>query len=166
MDKSGIERNLQLLAHELAVSGRTGAILILGGAVMVLVVGNRGATRDIDAAFEREAPAIRAAVSQIARREGLPDDWLNDGAKGFIYSSPPVILWKQYPGLDIYLPALDYLLAMKIIAGRIQDLDDAKALIQHLGLTSPQEVLDILQRYIPSRYLTVSVRYNVEELFA
>jgi hypothetical protein len=55
---------------------------------------------------------------------------------------------------------------MKIIAGRIQDLDDAKALIQHLGLTSPQEVLDILQRYIPSRYLTVSVRYNVEELFA
>jgi hypothetical protein len=31
MDKSGIERNLELLAHELASSGRTGAILILGG---------------------------------------------------------------------------------------------------------------------------------------
>lgn len=133
---------------------------------MVLAVGNRQSTRDIDASFEDEAQAIRAAVSEIAHREELPPDWLNDGAKGFLYSKPPVHLWRSYPGLDIYLPSLDYLLAMKIVAGRLRDIADARALIQHLGLSTSQDVLDILQRYIPAQYLTARVQYIVEDLFA
>src|ERR1700675_2484544 len=115
-----------MLGQELAAEGRTGKILLVGGAVMVLAIENRRSTRDIHASFEDEASAIRAAVLQIARREELPPDWLNDGAKGFLYSEPPVSLWKSYPGLDIYLPALDYLLAMKIVAGRPQDIADAE----------------------------------------
>lgn len=74
--------------------------------------------------------------------------------------------WKSYPGLDIYLPSLDYLLAMKIVAGRPRDIADARALIQSLGFSDPQEVLDILQKYIPARYLTVRTQYIVEDLFA
>jgi hypothetical protein len=57
-------------------------------------------------------------------------------------------------------------LAMKIVAGRIADLADAKDLIKYLGITSPQNVLDILKRYIPKRYLTAAVEYRVEEIFA
>lgn len=155
-----------MLGQELAAKQRKGAILMVGGAVMVLTVGNRKSTRDIDASFEHEAPAIRAAVLEIAHREGLPPDWLNDGAKGFLYSKPPVTLWKSYPGLDIYLPSLDYLLAMKIVAGRLRDIADARALIQSLGFSDPQEVLVILQKYIPARYLTVRTQYIVEDLFA
>ena len=155
-----------MLGQELAAKRRKGAILLVGGAVMVLTVGNRKSTRDIDASFEHEAPAIRAAVLAIAHREGLPPDWLNDGAKGFLYSEPPVTLWKSYPGLDIYLPSLDYLLAMKIVAGRPRDIADARALIQSLGFSDPQEVLDILQKYIPARYLTVRTQYIIEDLFA
>lgn len=132
----------------------------------ILVVGNRNSTRDIDASFEREAQAIRAAVIDISYREGLPPDWLNDGAKGFLYATPPTTLWKSFPGLDIYLPSLEYLLAMKIVAGRAQDIADARALIQHLGIVQSQDVLDILRRYIPSAYLTVRVQYIVEDLFA
>ncbi|MBE3560094.1 MAG: nucleotidyl transferase [Ktedonobacteraceae bacterium] len=165
MEKRDIDRYLSLLGQELALAGRTGKILLVGGAVMVLVVGNRTSTRDIDASFEQEAGAIRAAVNQIARREGLPPDWLNDGAKGFLYSPPPIILWKQYPGLEVYLPTLDYLLAMKLVAGRPADIADAKALIRYAGFSDPQQVLAILQQYIPSRYLTVRVQYTVEELF-
>nr|HET6905078.1 DUF6036 family nucleotidyltransferase [Ktedonobacteraceae bacterium] len=166
MDKSEIESYLKMLGQELAAKRRKGAILLVGGAVMVLTVGNRKSTRDIDASFEHEAPAIRAAVLEIAHREGLPPDWLNDGAKGFLYSEPPVTLWKSYPGLDIYLPSLDYLLAMKIVAGRPRDIADARALIQSLGFSDPQEVLDILQKYIPARYLTVRTQYIIEDLFA
>jgi len=118
MDKSDIERYLQMLGEEFAAKGQKGKILLVGGAVMILIVGNRNSTRDIDGSFEDGAQAIREAVSHIALREGLPADWLNDGAKGFLYSKPPVTLWRDYPGLEIYLPSLDYLLAMKIIAGR------------------------------------------------
>ncbi len=128
--------------------------------------GNRASTRDIDASFEREAQAIRSAVARIAKREGLPPDWLNDGAKGFLYSQPAVILWRTYPGLDVYLVSLEYLLAMKITAGRQRDIADARALIRHIGISHPQEVLDILQHYIPSQYLTVKVQYVVDDLFA
>src|SRR5579885_3330944 len=164
MDKREIEKYLKMLGQELATEQRTGKILLVGGAVMVLIVGNRVSTRDIDASFENEAAAIREAVLHIARQEELPPDWLNDGAKGFLYSIPPVFLWKSYPGLEVYLPSLDYLLAMKIIAGRPQDIVDARALVQHIGLSDPQEVMDILQRYIPSQYLTARVQYIIEEI--
>jgi hypothetical protein len=166
LNRDDIEHYLQMLGQELAAQQRTGAIFLVGGAVMILTIGNRNSTRDIDASFVSETPAIRAAVEQIAQREGLPSDWLNDAAKGFLYTSPPVSLWKHYPGLDIYLPGLDYILAMKIVAGRLRDLNDARALIQHLKLNAPQEVLDILKRYVPAQYLTVRVQYIVEDLFA
>ena len=92
MDKNDIGRYLKMLGKELSIHGRKGAILLVGGAVMVLIIGNRRSTRNIDASFEQEAVAIRAAISEIAYRERLPPDWLNDGAKGFLYSSPPVTL--------------------------------------------------------------------------
>ena len=165
MDKNDIERYLQMIGEELAAKGQKGKILLVGGAVMVLIVGNRNSTRDIDGSFEDGAQAIREAVSHIASREGLPADWLNDGAKGFLYSEPPVTLWRDYPGLEVYLPSLDYLLAMKIVAGRDQDIEDARALIQRLGFSQAQEVLDILEKYIPVQRLTPRVQYTVEDLF-
>ncbi|HWS85263.1 MAG TPA: DUF6036 family nucleotidyltransferase [Ktedonobacteraceae bacterium] len=165
MDKSDIERYLQMVGEELAAKGQKGKILLVGGAVMILIVGNRNSTRDIDGSFEDGAQAIREAVSHVAAREGLPADWLNDGAKGFLYSQPPVTLWRDYLGLEIYLPSLDYLLAMKIVAGRDQDIEDAKALIWKLGILKTQEVLEVLEKYIPVRLLTPRVQYTVEDLF-
>ena len=55
---------------------------------------------------------------------------------------------------------------MKIVAGRDRDIGDASALITHLGLQSPQEVLDILIKYIPRQYLTAQIQYIVEGLFS
>src|SRR5437660_4091371 len=107
-----------MVGQELAASGHGGKILLLGGAVMLLFVGNRNTTRDIDASFEDNASAIRDAIMRVAVVEHLSDDWLNDGAKGFLYSEPPVTLWRRYQGLEVYIPSLDYLLAMKVVAGR------------------------------------------------
>jgi hypothetical protein len=68
MDKREIEKYLKMLGQELAIEQRTGKILLVGGAVMVLLIGNRVSTRDIDASFENEAPAIREAVIHIAQQ--------------------------------------------------------------------------------------------------
>ena len=132
---------------------------------MLISVGNRTSTRDIDASFEREGPAIRQAAIEIARRERLPLDWINDGAKGFLRSQPPVSFWKRYPGLDVYMPELEYLLAMKVVARRDRDIDDAKALIQHMNISDAAKVLDIVKQYIPQNYLTPSIQYMVEDWF-
>lgn len=132
---------------------------------MLLIIGNRNSTRDIDASFENEGPAIRKAVGEIAKRERLPSDWMNDGAKGFLYSPPPINLWKSYPGLDVYMPEMDYVLAMKVVAGRPQDIEDAKALIHYLGFSQAEEVFIILKRYIPPGYLTPRLQYMIDDWF-
>ena len=157
MNKDDISYYLQRVGEELASKGEHGKILLLGGAVMLLVVGNRSTTADIDAAFSSNAASIREAIETVAIQKGLSDDWLNDGAKGFFYSKPETILLKEYLGLEVYIPTLDYLLAIKIIAGRQRDIGDARALVAHLGLKSSQDVLNILGRYIPQQYLTAKI---------
>lgn len=165
MDKQDIEHYLELLGTELQQRQVTADILLVGGAVMVLEVGNRTSTQDIDASFEKNAPAIRDAILSIAKHEGLRNDWLNDAAKGFLYTQPPVTLWRHFGSLNIYIPSLEYVLAMKLVAGRPRDIDDAKAIVQKLGISTPQDVLNGLTRYIPQNRIDVRVQYLVEELF-
>jgi hypothetical protein len=85
MDAREIQRCLRLLGAELERRGLTGEIVLVGGAVMLLIIGNRQTTKDIDAYFATEAPAIRDAAATIARREGLSPNWLNDAVKGFFF---------------------------------------------------------------------------------
>jgi len=164
--KEDIERYLHLLGHELQVRNTTGNILLLGGAVMLLEVGNRATTQDIDASFEGgNASLIREAVVAVAQREGLARDWLNDAAKGFLYTQPPTILWRQYPGLNVYLPTLDYLLTMKVIAGRPRDIEDTRALIGVLHISDEQELLSLVTKYVPRERIDVRVQYLIADLF-
>lgn len=165
MDKQAIEHYLELLGRELQQRQVNADILLVGGAVMVVEVGNRSSTQDIDASFEKNAPAIRDAISFIATREGLRNDWLNDAAKGFLYTQPPITLWRQYGSLNIYIPSLEYLLAMKLVAGRPRDIDDAKAIVKRSRISTPQDVLNILTQYVPQSRIDVRVQYLVEELF-
>jgi len=84
MNKEDIEKYLRMLGQELQKKQVIGEVLLVGGAVMLLEVGNREVTKDIDAYFEpKYSVAIREAVITIAQREGLPVDWLNDGVKDF-----------------------------------------------------------------------------------
>ena len=166
MNKDDIERYLKLLGEELQTKNAVGTILLLGGAVMLLEVGNRATTQDIDASFEgSNAPLIRQAIEAVAQREELAQDWLNDAAKGFLYSQPKTVLWKHYPGLDVYIPSLDYLLAMKVVAGRPRDIEDARALIQKLHISDEYTLLSIITKYVPLERIDVRVQYLVADFF-
>jgi Nucleotidyltransferase of unknown function (DUF6036) len=128
VNKEDIEKYLRMLGNELQKKHVTGEILLVGGAVMLLEVGNREVTKDIDAYFDQKyATAIREAVTAIAKREGLMSGWLNDAVKGFFATQPPNRKWAEYPGLRVYIPSLDYLLVMKVVAGRPQDIDSSFA---------------------------------------
>ena len=166
MNKDDIERYLQLLGQELQARNTVGTILLLGGAVMLLEVGNRATTQDIDASIEgSNAPLIRQAIVVVAQREGLARDWLNDAAKGFLYSQPITVLWRHYPGLNVYIPSLDYILAMKVVAGRPRDIEDAKALIQKLHISDEHALLSIITKYVPQERIDVRVQYLVADFF-
>lgn len=149
MTTDEIRRYFELLGQELAARGVTGEIVVADGAAMLLVIRNRDTTRDVDAYFATNPQEIRDAAAAVARREGLPPHWLNDGVKGFFYSQPPTTLWAEYPGLRLYVVDPDYLLAMKVLAARPQDAGDIMALGDHVGLRSAPDVLAVVQRCSP-----------------
>ena len=166
MNKQEIEKYLRMLGQELLKRQVTGEILLVGGAVMLLKVQNREVTKDIDAYFNpMQADVIREAAQVIANREGLTPDWINDGVKGFFYTQPPTERWAEYPGLRVYIPTLDYLFSMKVLAGRPQDIDDIKALAHELRLSNSQDALEIVKRYIPEQLLVPRIEYMIDEIF-
>lgn len=165
MDKHEIQHYLQLLGAELQQRGVTGEIVLVGGAVMLLVIGNRQTTKDIDAYFATHAQDIRDVAQVIAQREHLSPNWLNDAVKGFFYTQPPTTLWLDYPGLRVYMANPDYMLAMKAVAGRPEDIVDIQALAAHLHVTNAQDVLAIITRYVPISQLTPRTEYLIQSLF-
>jgi len=153
------------LDQELAKRSVVGEIGLLGGAVMCLVFHARDSTKDVDALF---APTreIRDAAVAVARAFGIPDDWLNDAAKGFVVSSPPRLEVLELPNLRVWAPTADYMLAMKCVSARFDthDADDVAFLVRHLGLATPDEVFERITRYYPHGRVPPKARFLVEEL--
>ncbi len=159
-------RNLFLaLNDELAARGVKGEVGLCGGAVMCVVFNARASTKDVDAVF---APTleIRKAAAAAARRLGVPTDWLNDAAKGFFASEPPRENVLDLSHLRVWAPVAGYMLAMKCISARFDshDRDDVIFLIRHLGLTTPAQVFEIVERYYPRNQIPPKARFLVEEI--
>ena len=160
-----IRQLLRELNAELAGKGVTGEVGICGGAVMCLVFKTRCATKDIDGIF---APAkeMREAIARVAHKLDVPEDWLNDAAKGFFPGDPPREDVVNYSHLRVWAPTAEYMLAMKCISARYDsyDKDDLIHLINHLKLKSPAEVFGIVLKYYPEERIPTKTRFFVEEL--
>lgn len=157
---------LQMLGDELSNQGVHGQIFIVGGAAMALAYSTRRVTKDIDAVFEPKSSIYKAA-SKVAEQLGLPEDWLNDAAKGFMPGADedprPV---PNMHGIEITTASPQYLLAMKLMAMRFgEDDEDIEVLIRECGLHSAQEALDLLARMYPAREPLPKTRFFLEELF-
>ena len=59
---------------------------------------------------------LRAAAASVAHSLGLPEDWLNDGAKGYLQGLAPGELLFSTAGLVVRTVAPQQLLAMKLSA--------------------------------------------------
>jgi hypothetical protein len=121
---------------QLAVSrGTKIELALVGGALMVLLYEARESTRDVDAIIlaPREVGIVRELAQTVADERGWPDDWLNDGAKGFLIglSQGPVVFLA--PGIEVRSPSTAQLLAMKLSAWRDDvDIADARRLLQEM----------------------------------
>lgn len=166
MDKEQMIAALSLLNEKLRNSDETGELILFGGAVMCLVFGSRGYTRDIDAIFEPKSSIYKYA-QEIAQEKDLQSNWLNDGVKGFIHSQPETELIMQMSNLRVLAAKPEYILAMKCFAARLDtdDLNDAKVLAKHLNLSERNQVLDIVEKYISHTYLSVKTVAFAEAIF-
>jgi hypothetical protein len=161
-----IHSALQALGDELTRQGVRGQIFIVGGAAMALAYSTRRITKDIDAVFEPKS-AIYTAAAKVAEALDLPEDWLNDAAKGFMpgedEDARPV---PDITGIEITSASPQYLLAMKLMAMRVgEDDEDIEILLGECGLHSAEEALDLLKRMYSLQEPPPKTRFFLEELF-
>jgi hypothetical protein len=157
-----IEGLLQDLGNELLLKGCTSVrVLIVGGAYMLLTIGNRSTTQDIDvfplnfvdsSHPDKETRTILSAINAVAKKHGLKRDWMNDAAFGILGEVQPpfeqLTLWRVYGALEIYLPPAEFIFAVKVFGYRDRDFNDVQALIHALDVKTREQAQEIIDRYI------------------
>lgn len=136
------------LGATLKRDGLHGDIYIVGGTAIALTIDARRVTEDIDVAFRAAAGDVRTAAREVAQRHGLDDDWINNHVTGMLPNvddPEPVVL--DVPGLSIAVASPEHVLAMKMIAARPgRDQDDLEVLFERVGITTPEQAVEIVRR--------------------
>lgn len=136
LSRDDIRRALLALAAELEGTPDRCEVVVMGGAAVALLYGARKATKDVDVLLLSRADPVlvRGAVQRVAEALGLPEDWLNDAAKGFVHGLALGDVLMDEPTLRVHALAPHQLLAMKLSAWRDDvDVDDARLLLSKLS---------------------------------
>ena len=164
LTRDKIISGLRRLGEELEKEGMGGEILLTGGAAMCLVHSARDMTKDIDALYEPKEE-INRLVKKIAEQEGLPEDWLNDGVKGFIAADAPVEEFMVLDGLKITAVTPEYLLSMKLMSARYgeKDAEDIRFLMNKLEIKTTEDAIAILTSFYPVNRILPKTMYVIQE---
>jgi Nucleotidyltransferase of unknown function (DUF6036) len=167
LSRAMIVEALEELASELAAMGEEREEIVLaGGAALVLLYNARDATRDVDVCLVRPAgfATVREASLRVAARLALPEDWLNDGAKGYLKGFLPGEVLLDRPALLVRALGSQQLLAMKLSAWRDDvDISDARLLLPEIQ-GSREEVWGAIEPFlVPGREL--KARYAFDDLW-
>ncbi len=126
-------------------------------------------TQDIDvviATNDRHTyQAVQQAIALVAQGKKLPTSWLNDDVTLVVdqVGSPKAPrYWKSFASLDVYLPELEYVFALKCFSGRRQDDRDIQALAQRLRIQTQADAWSIVNTYIPPLQLNARIRYTTQ----
>lgn len=163
MTAEDIENYLSQLGQELLKRGIQVPIhlLVIGGAYMLLLANTARNTDDIDIFWLEEEEGLQRAlrplqegIKTVAEANQIDHDWLNYLTQLLLYDLvivPDGELWKTYGPLHIYAPPQEYILALKIFAGRDKDIEDCKILLQQGTITTRHQAQMALDRYILPR---------------
>lgn len=162
--------------------GKVIDLAISGGSALMLVSNFRVATQDVDAVVDESSQEWLAHLAEeMARARNWPRDWLNDGVR--TYLSPQVCgvqehhaLLRAYPseqepGLRVFVPSPEYLLAMKLMAMRLDpageksDVADILNLLAVVGLTTLEEVIDFASSSYPEAKISARLHLGLRELW-
>jgi len=157
MQAEDIEHYLAELGAELKNRGlKTPVrILLIGSAYMLLLANAPRSTKGIDIswldedALQRAYTPLRESVQIIKQRHNLDADWLNYLAQMLMYDEvivPDGKLWKRFGPLHVYAPPQEYILALKIAAGRDKDLADCAILLSKTRIRTREQAQQGVER--------------------
>ena len=172
LTKADILSALNRLGELAQAQGLTLELALYGGAVFTVVYGSRASTKDVDA-IVRPGDVAKKLALQVAREQGLPEDWLNDNVRLYLAEKEAkkrLALEEFGPGLTVSVPTAKYLLAMKVQAcraplpGYASDQEDILYLVRKMGLKTLGEVEDIYHKFFPRDELDDRRRLTVEAI--
>jgi hypothetical protein len=167
LTESDIRRLFALLNEELRSSATAGELFLVGGAVMCLAYAVRPSTQDVDAEF-RPTARVREAAARVGARAGLPQDWLNDGVKGYMSAQGDFASFLELDHLHVMVAQPAYMLAMKCLAMRIgaefHDEDDVRYLLRHLDIRTYDRAVAVIEKYYPIERFPPKTLYALAEL--
>ena len=159
------KRDLLLAISHLAteLSPRTGhaELVVVGGGALILLYDAREGTHDLDVLIVSKKTEVLRAAKRTAEALALPDDWLNEAAKGYIHHvSRGRVLYRTR---TLLVRAVDpaQLLAMKLMAWRDeQDIADAKLLIKKVHGTRAERWTKLRRYLVPGRETKASYAFD------
>ncbi len=150
LTKEEIVQALERLGELAQQQGDSIELVLVGGAAMVLMYNARPSTRDVDVLILTPPTTyiVRRLAQQVAQEHNLPEDWLNDGAKGYLVGVSQGDTIFSAPGILVKSPTIAQLLAMKLSAWRDDvDIEDARRLLQDLA-GEREEVWNNVEPYL------------------
>jgi hypothetical protein len=177
--KAELSEALHELGQFCVEAGKVIDMAIYGGSCLILVSNFRLGSEDVDAVALEDQAFVDDASRKIATRHGWPEDWLNDGVRTYLSSAvegrQAHELFATYPdesnpGLRVYVPTPEYMLAMKLMALRIaptggKDLDDIVNLLQIVGLESKAKIVEFAARFYPEARISGKLRLALDDLW-
>jgi hypothetical protein len=164
MQARDIETYLADLGQELYQMGlqQPVRLLLIGGAFMLTQLHSRRTTNDVDVLLKDVDdsttsplyPMFKAAVRTVGSRNRLPMTWMNDLIGDFLRGAtrvPQGTLWRTYALLEVYVPEAEYILALKLLAGRPKDRGDIQLLCRQLHIGTRIQAQQVVDRYIPDQ---------------
>jgi hypothetical protein len=152
-------------------------IAIYGGSALILTFDLARTTRDVGIVAHGDAQYIRRAAGEIAEEMGWPDNWLNDGVKGFVSAHEDLREFaclstsgEGSGGLRLYTPTPEYLFAMKCIAMRPEGMDgshdvsDIEFLAGEIGIRDAESAFQLIEQFYPKTQIPAKTRFGVEEI--
>lgn len=143
-------------------------IAVYGGSALMLASNFRFATEDVDVSrLQQPWPEwLRNVVEKLAHRNGWGPDWFNDGVVFHLSAlADPAddhlefgtFPRNEQPGLLVYVPSAEYLLALKLKAIRVndpirgdQERLDILNLMRVVGIGSAEDAIALLGRFFPN----------------
>lgn len=174
LDQNRLTQALRRLGELAVAEGVELELSLYGGAVFTLVYGSRDSTKDVDALLRPSEISHRLA-RQVAREQGLPEDWINSDVAQFLSGQEAKRTLPSDtfgPGLAVTVPTAAYLLALKLRAcrpplpGYPGDAPDIRFLLGKIKPASLDEVEALFARFFPHDVLGDRARELVETTLA
>jgi predicted nucleotidyltransferase len=167
-DRNELLNALDRVGSAAAANRETLEIVVYGGSALMLVSNFRYASEDVDIAeLGKPWPRwLEQVIREIAEENDWAEGWFNDAVT--FHLSPLATAEDDHvefgtfprnndnPGLKVYVPTAEYMLALKLKAIRIadpakgaQETADILNLAKLLDLKTPEEALTILAKYFP-----------------